>query len=139
MEILEINTDITQQKAAEEGLRNLNQELEHRVIERTAELRQSNEQLHQSMDRYRFLADSMPQIVWTTKPDGAAEYFNRRWHEYTGLALEESQADGRLGRLNLDNLRRQLENSRDYVFTQAQAHPLFPGQFDGRTGPFGNQ
>ena len=84
MEILEINTDITQQKAAEEGLRNLNQELEHRVIERTAELRRSNEQLHQSMDRYRFLADSMPQIVWTTKPDGAAEYFNRRWHEYCG-------------------------------------------------------
>ncbi|HTQ76272.1 MAG TPA: amidohydrolase family protein [Burkholderiales bacterium] len=41
--------------------------------------------------------------------------------------------------VNLDNLRRQLENSRDYVFAQAQAHPLFPGQFDGRTGLFGNQ
>jgi cytosine/adenosine deaminase-related metal-dependent hydrolase len=46
---------------------------------------------------------------------------------------------GRLLDVNLDNLRRQLENSRDHVFAQAQAHPLFPGQFDGRTGPFGNQ
>jgi 5-methylthioadenosine/S-adenosylhomocysteine deaminase len=46
---------------------------------------------------------------------------------------------GRLLDVNLDNLRRQLENSRDYVFAQAQAHPLFPGQFDGRTGLFGNQ
>ena len=46
---------------------------------------------------------------------------------------------GKLLDVNLDNLRRQLENSRDYVFSQAQAHPLFPGQFDGRTGPFGNQ
>jgi cytosine/adenosine deaminase-related metal-dependent hydrolase len=46
---------------------------------------------------------------------------------------------GKLLDVNLPNLRRQLENSRDYVFTQAQAHPLFPGQFDGRTGLFGNQ
>jgi cytosine/adenosine deaminase-related metal-dependent hydrolase len=46
---------------------------------------------------------------------------------------------GRLLDVNLGNLRRQLENSRDYVFAQAQAHPLFPGQFDGRTGLFGNQ
>jgi cytosine/adenosine deaminase-related metal-dependent hydrolase len=46
---------------------------------------------------------------------------------------------GRLLDVNLDNLRRQLENSRDHVFSEAQEHPLFPGQFDGRTGPFGNQ
>src|SRR5438093_3676520 len=49
--------------------------------------------------------------------------------EWTGKRLD----------VNLDNLRRQLENSRDHVFSEAQAHPLFPGQFDGRTGLFGNQ
>jgi PAS domain S-box-containing protein len=91
IEILEINTDITRQKSAEERLRNLNQELEQRVIERTAELRRSNQQLRESMDRYRFLADSMPQIVWTTKPDGSAEYFNRRWHEYCGSFDQNGQ------------------------------------------------
>src|SRR5205809_1117282 len=46
---------------------------------------------------------------------------------------------GKLLDVDLDNLRRQLENSRDHVFSEAQAHPLFPGQFDGRTGLFGNQ
>jgi 5-methylthioadenosine/S-adenosylhomocysteine deaminase len=46
---------------------------------------------------------------------------------------------GKLLDVDLPNLRRQLENSRDYVFAQAQEHPLFPGQFDGRTGLFGNQ
>lgn len=35
--------------------------------------------------RYRFLADSMPQIVWAARPDGVIDYFNQRWFDYTGL------------------------------------------------------
>ena len=35
--------------------------------------------------RFRRLADTMPQMVWITKPDGAHEYFNKRWYEFTGL------------------------------------------------------
>ncbi|MGH3050850.1 MAG: PAS domain-containing protein, partial [Gaiellaceae bacterium] len=33
----------------------------------------------------------MPQIVWTADADGRANYFNRRWFEYTGL--DESDTD----------------------------------------------
>src|SRR6478752_3960389 len=32
----------------------------------------------------RALADSMPQVVWTARPDGALDYTNRRWTEYSG-------------------------------------------------------
>ncbi len=39
----------------------------------------------ESEERYRQLADAMPQIVWMTDPDGQAVYYNRRWYEYTGL------------------------------------------------------
>jgi PAS domain S-box-containing protein len=60
--------------------------LERRVIERTADLQRSEESL-------RFLADTMPQIVWTTRPDGVVETFNRGWHDYTGLSVEESLED----------------------------------------------
>jgi len=35
--------------------------------------------------RFRQLADTMPQMVWITKPDGAHEYFNKRWYEFTGM------------------------------------------------------
>ena len=35
--------------------------------------------------RFRVIADSMPMLMWTTKADGSAEWFNERWHEYTGL------------------------------------------------------
>ena len=39
---------------------------------------------------YRELAEAMPQIIWTAKPSGERDYFNRRWYEYTGLQPGES-------------------------------------------------
>ncbi len=42
--------------------------------------------LRESEQRFRHLADAMPQIVWTARPDGAIDYMNRRWHELTELA-----------------------------------------------------
>ncbi|HEV3467703.1 MAG TPA: PAS domain S-box protein [Pyrinomonadaceae bacterium] len=45
-----------------------------------------------SEQHYRALADAMPQIVWTARPDGFTDYYNRRWYEYTGLT--PGQAEG---------------------------------------------
>ncbi len=39
--------------------------------------------------RYTMLAESMPQIVWTTDRDGELRYGNRRWFERAGLADSE--------------------------------------------------
>jgi PAS domain S-box-containing protein len=41
----------------------------------------------QSEANFRVLADTMPQIVWSATPDGVQDYFNARWHEYTGLPI----------------------------------------------------
>jgi PAS domain S-box-containing protein len=41
--------------------------------------------LRESEARFRQLADAMPQIVYTARPDGHVDYFNRQWYEYTGL------------------------------------------------------
>ncbi|HEY3823855.1 MAG TPA: PAS domain S-box protein [Bryobacteraceae bacterium] len=38
--------------------------------------------------RFRQLADSMPQIVWTARPDGYIDYYNERWYEYTGFSRD---------------------------------------------------
>ena len=45
-----------------------------------------------SEQRYRDLADAMPQIVWTARPDGYLDYFNRRWFEYTGFEKGQTYA-----------------------------------------------
>jgi two-component system, sensor histidine kinase and response regulator len=43
---------------------------------------------------FRQLADAMPQIVWTARPDGWIDYYNERWLDYTGMTLEETQGWG---------------------------------------------
>ena len=40
--------------------------------------------------RYRALAQAVPHIVWTAHPDGAVDYFNQRWFEYTGLSVPQA-------------------------------------------------
>ncbi|MDQ3510427.1 MAG: PAS domain S-box protein, partial [Pseudomonadota bacterium] len=39
--------------------------------------------------RLRFVMDSMPQKIFTAKPDGSIDYFNPQWMAYTGLSFDE--------------------------------------------------
>ncbi|MCA1659158.1 MAG: PAS domain S-box protein, partial [Verrucomicrobiaceae bacterium] len=68
-EMVEFVIDITDRKRAEEGLR-------------------------QSEERFRTVADNVPQVIWTNDAEGKANYFNRRWYEYSGLSFEESAGPG---------------------------------------------
>lgn len=54
------------------------------------ERKQAEEALRESEARFRTVADSVPQLIWTNEPGGKANYFNRRWFEYSGLSYEES-------------------------------------------------
>jgi PAS domain S-box-containing protein len=54
------------------------------VVDITEE-RRIAEQLAESELRFRTLADTMPQMVWSTLPDGYHDYYNARWYEFTGM------------------------------------------------------
>ena len=41
---------------------------------------------------FHALADSIDQMIWSTRPDGYHDYYNRRWYDYTGV--EEGSTDG---------------------------------------------
>lgn len=50
--------------------------------------------LRDSETKFRTIADAMPQMVWSTLPDGAHDYFNQQWYDFTGLAQGATHGDG---------------------------------------------
>ena len=50
------------------------------------ERKRTEEDLRRSEELYRVTADSLSQLVWTSKPDGTTEFMNARWQEKTGLS-----------------------------------------------------
>jgi PAS domain S-box-containing protein len=47
------------------------------------------EDLKRAEDRIRLIIDALPTMVWTMQPNGAVDFVNQRWMDYTGLSLEE--------------------------------------------------
>ncbi|MBI3887166.1 MAG: PAS domain S-box protein [Opitutae bacterium] len=80
--------------AAQDGLQRANATLEQRVAARTAELQTAVDTLVARERSRRFMADAIPQPVWTVLPDGSAETFNRSWCDYTGLTEQQSKEGG---------------------------------------------
>jgi PAS domain S-box-containing protein len=44
--------------------------------------------------KFRAIADSMPQMVWSTLPDGFHDYYNARWYEFTGVPDGSTDGEG---------------------------------------------
>lgn len=51
-------------------------------------------QLQASLERFRLLAEAMPQKVWTALPDGHVNYLNQQWMDYTGCTFEQLKGHG---------------------------------------------
>lgn len=47
-----------------------------------------------SQQRFRFLAELIPQMVWTADARGQVDYYNPRWFDYTGLTPTQTQSLG---------------------------------------------
>jgi len=59
-----------------------------------ANLAQASAALAESEARFRAIADSMPQMAWSTLPDGFHDYYNARWYEFTGVAAGSTDGEG---------------------------------------------
>jgi PAS domain S-box-containing protein len=64
------------------------------------------QQLAESEQRFRTLADTMPQMVWSTLPDGFHDYYNARWYEYTGMPEGSTDGEGWNGMFHPDDQER---------------------------------
>jgi PAS domain S-box-containing protein len=64
------------------------------VCEEITDRKQMEEALRQSEERYRSLAELIPQLVWTANKAGALLDVNQRWLQFTGLTLEQAGTTG---------------------------------------------
>lgn len=74
-------------------------------------------------DQFRQLADALPSIVWTCGADGAVDFFNRKWYEFTGQSPEEALGWGWLNAVHLDDRERVVAACHDYVH-EPQPHEM---------------
>jgi PAS domain S-box-containing protein len=47
-------------------------------------------EIQESEVTLRTIIDTIPALAWSARPDGSAEFFNRRWLDYAGLSAEEA-------------------------------------------------
>jgi len=68
-----------------------------------SDLKHVEDALKQSEEQFRTLTESMPQLIWTSHPNGYCDFFNRGWYEYTGGSPETSCGDGWVGYVHADH------------------------------------
>jgi PAS domain S-box-containing protein len=54
----------------------------------------TDEALSVTLASLKVLMDLMPQMVWSTQPDGFHDYYNARWYEFTGVPLGSTDGEG---------------------------------------------
>jgi PAS domain S-box-containing protein len=65
--------------------------------------------LKDSEAKFRGIANSIDQMVWSARPDGQLDYFNERWYEFTHVDRGSSDGDGWLDLLHPDDRAPTLE------------------------------
>jgi PAS domain S-box-containing protein len=83
--------------------------------------KQAAEALRESAERLRFMAESMPQKIFTAKADGRIDYFNQQWTEFTGLSFEQIRDWGWTQFIHPDDLE---ENVRGWKHSIATGEPF---------------
>jgi PAS domain S-box-containing protein len=66
-------------------------------------------QTKEEAERFRIVLEGIPQIAWTSTPQGKINYTNQFWHNYTGFSFEETKNDGWLNALHPDDKQRTID------------------------------
>ncbi len=120
---------VAAQKQAEEA----NEELRREIAERE----QAEEALQESEERFRTLADNIPQLCWMANTDGWIFWYNKRWYQYTGTTPEQMQGWGWQSLHDQEVLPLVVEQWKDSLATGKPFDMVFPLRgADGQFRPF---
>lgn len=81
--------DITERKNSENVIKKLNEELEQKVTERTAQLAEAVTTLQKSEEKYREIVENTSDVLHTTDYKGNFTYINPACKQLTGYSQEE--------------------------------------------------
>ena len=80
MEFVGTTMDVTEQVQTRAALENALQEIKQR-----------NEALRAREQNLDLIINTIPALVWSSRPDGSAEFFNQHYLDYVGLSAEEAK------------------------------------------------
>ncbi|MBD6615085.1 PAS domain S-box protein [Komarekiella sp. 'clone 1'] len=88
--------------------------------------------LRQSEERYRYLSDAMPQLVWICNASGEYEHVNQRWCEFTGQPIKEALGFGWTKVLHPEDIQPAIQAWVESVRTgELYEHEMRYRRFDG--------
>lgn len=73
--------------------------------------------LEASEAKYEVLTNAMPQMVWSTLPDGFHDYYNAQWYAFTGVIPGSTDGEGWNGMFHPDDQERAWERWRHCLAT----------------------
>src|ERR1700674_2817778 len=93
-------------------------------------LRSAFEEIRSSEKKLRKIIDTIPTLAWCSLPDGTGIFWNRRWHEYTGLSLEVVRGWGWQDAIHPEDLKEITDKWLGFLATGQ------PGEVEGRLRRF---
>ena len=93
-------------------------------------LRSAFEEIRNSEAKLRKIIDTIPTLAWCSLPDGTGEFWNRRWHEYTGLSPEAVRGWGWQDAIHPEDLKEITDKWLGFLASGQ------PGEVEGRLRRF---
>ena len=95
------------------------------VIE-TTDKKKAEDNLKESEQRFRAMADNIPNLAWMANADGWIFWYNKKWHEYTGTTPEQMEGWGWQSVHDSNELPRVLTNWKDSIANGNPFEMVFP-------------
>ena len=96
------------------------------VFDVITEQKEAERSLKESEERFRVMANSIPQLAWIAEADGYIVWYNQRWYDYTGTTPAQMQGWGWQSVHNSETLPGVLERWKNSIATGKPFDMVFP-------------